>query len=288
MTSPSRGSYPHPVLDDSDDVASYFEVSNVGVSPSFEDIELTFDARTNDPTLGGLLDSGRARYSLRWRCSATLATEELEPSVRMVIANGHQFEVWLDQRQVRGSVVADIRVLAVEPLQGFRWHRQHSDYGDATFDLRIGDVLADGGSFTFEASKLYDPLNPPIGSCFKFVKDKRVRRGIKVTFDDDEVVLVRLSSAAHRHLGMLTSSPELQISAVVLPALMEAISFIRDAKSDEPGEDLSDRAWYRPISDAVERHGGFDERVVEVAQRILDNPIERTLALLVDADEEEE
>ena len=89
MTAPAlRGSYPHPVLDMSDDVDSYFIVSNPGVSPSIEDIELTFEVRTDDPTLIRLLEERKARASLRWRCSATLATDEREPQTRLPLGDG--------------------------------------------------------------------------------------------------------------------------------------------------------------------------------------------------------
>lgn len=283
-----RGSYPHPVLDATDDVASDFEVSNVEVAPSIEDIGLTFYVRTNDPTLTRLLKERKARVSLRWHCSATLASCEEEPNVRMAIADGHQFESWIDQRQVRGTVDAEIRVLAIEPLNGFRWERQHPDYGDAVFDLRVGDVLADGGTFIFEANKLYDPLDPPVGSCFKFVEDASLRRGIRVTFEDDDAILVRLSRDAHRNLRLLAPRPELQISTVVLPALIQSVSFIQSTLNKEGSEDLSDRVWFKAISDKVGRLGGFEGEAIEIAQKILDYPVDRTLSLEADAEEDDE
>jgi hypothetical protein len=289
MTAPAlRGSYPHPVLDTSDDVASYFDVSNVGVSPSIEDIGLTFDVRTDDPTLMRLLGERKVRVSLRWRCSATLATGEHEPRPLMALADGNQYEFWIDQRQVRGVIIADIRVLVLEPLRGFRWERQHSDYGDAVFDLRVGDVIADGGSVTFEADKLYDPLDPPVGSCFKFVEDTKLHRGMLVTFEDDETILVRLPPEAHRNLRLLAPRPELQISTVVLPALIQAVSYIQNTLKDG-SEDLSDRVWFKAISDKAGRLGGFEgQQAIEIAQKILDYPVDRTLSLETDAGEDDE
>jgi hypothetical protein len=288
MTAPAlRGSYPHPVLDASDDVDSYFGVSNPAVSPSIDDIELTFEVRTNDPTLVRLLEERKARVSLRWRCSATLATDEYEPQPRLPLADGKQYESWIDQRQVRGVIIVDIHVLAIEPLPRFRWERQHSDYGDAVFDLRIGDVLADGGSFTFEADKLYDPLDPPIGSCFKFVEAPGLRRGFRVTFDDDEAIFVRLPPEVHRNLRLLAPRPELQISTVVLPALIQAVSYIQSTLKDN-SEDLSDRGWFKAISGMVDRLGGFDVPAIEIAQKILDYPVDRTLSIETDAKEDDE
>jgi hypothetical protein len=282
-----RGSYPHPVLDDSDDVGSNFEVSNPSTSPNIEDIGLTFDLRTDDPTIKRLLEERKARVSLRWRCSATLATGEHEPEVRASLADGHQHEFWIDQREVRGTIRVDIRVLAIEPLTSFRWERQHPDYGNAAFDLRVGDVIADGGSFNFEAEKLYDPLDPPVGSCFRFVEDSKLRKGMRVTFEEDDVVLVRLSPESLRNLGLLAAHPELQISAVVLPALIQTVSYIQ-ATIKDLSEDLGERVWYKAISDKVERLGGFDEPAIDIAQKILDYPIDHILSVATDAEEDDE
>ena len=284
-----RGSYPHPVLDASDDVDSYFDVSNAQVSPTMEDILITFDVRTNDPTLRDLLDEGKARLSLRWRCSATLATGEHQLRSRMHLADGDKYESSIDQRQVRNTIVADIRVLVLEPLSRFRWERQHPDYGDAVFDLRRGDVIADGGSITFEANKLYDPLDPPVGSCFKFVEDPKLHRGIQVTFEDDEAILVRLSPEAHRNLRLLAPRPELQISTVVLPALIQAVSYIQSTLKDSSSEDLSERIWFKTIDDKIgQLRCSYDDDAIVIAQKILDYPVDRTLTLLLEADAEED
>lgn len=283
-----RGSYPHPVLDASDDVDSYFDVSNAQVSPTIEDIEITFDVRTDDPTLRRLMAEGKARLSLRWRCSATLASGEHKPYRRMALADGYRYESSIDQRRVSGPVVADIRVLAAEPLRGFHWERQHPEYGDAVFDLRIGDVLADGGSVPFEADKLYDPLDPPIGSCFKFVEDPKVHRGIRVTFEDDDAILVRLSPSVHRNLRLLGLRPELQISTVVLPALIQTVSYIQSTLKDVNSEDLSERVWFKAIDDKVGRLGGFENDAIEIAQKILDYPLDRILEMEADAKEDDE
>ncbi len=283
-----RGSYPHPVLDASDDVASYFEVSNFSVTPSVEDIGLNFDVRTDDSTLRQLLDSGEARLSLRWQCSATLASDESEPLIRRTLSDGNEYEFWLDHRRVRGSVTADVRVVVACALTSFRWGNQHPDYGDAVFDLGIGDVLADGGSVTFEADKLYDPLDPPIGSCFRFVEDRRLRHGLQVRFEDEEVIQVRLSSDTHKHLGLLAARPELQITCVVLPALIQAVTFIKDERADPSADEWNDRGWFRAISHIVERLGGFDDPAIDIAQRILNYPVDRTLLLEADPEEDDE
>ena len=81
-------------------------------------------------------------------------------------------------------------IIAAAEIEDYRLRSQHPDYGDATFHLQPGDVIADGGYFEFEPDKLFDPLHPPLGSCFRFVSDPRLRKGIGVRFHDDEYVVV--------------------------------------------------------------------------------------------------
>lgn len=283
----SRGSYPHPVLDASNDVDSSFEASNFHFTPFVEDIVLRFDIRFNDPTLKRLLDERKARVSLRWRCTATLTNEEVTPTIIASLSDGYQYEYSIDQRKVRGEVQADFRVLAIKPLTAFRWEHQHPDYGDATFDLGVGDVLADGGSVRFSARKLYDPLNPPVGSCFTLMEDASVRKGFRVVLDE-ETVQVRLSPGLHRDLGLMDAKPELQISAVILPALMETITFIQRSRTGEFTEDLTGYAWYPVISDLMKQYGDLDGSAIEIAQAILAYPVDSTLAQAADATEEDD
>jgi hypothetical protein len=98
---------------------------------------------------------------------------------------------------------------------------------------------------------------------------------------------VRLSPDAHRDLRLLAPRPELQISTVVLPALIQAISFIQNTLKDG-SEDLSDRVWFRAISEKADRLGGFEEQAIEIAQKILEYPVDRTLSLGANAEEDDE
>jgi hypothetical protein len=133
-----------------------------------------------------------------------------------------------------------VKIVATGPISQYSLENQHSDYGNASFNLLAGDVLADGGYFEFEPGKLYDPLNPPVGSCFLFVADSTHKKGLTVRFHDDDHVLVAFPEKILTGFGLLNNSPELQISLVVLPALMQTITFIKanlDAESMGEGED---------------------------------------------------
>lgn len=280
----NRGSYPHPVIDTADDVSSNFEVINILVDPSQQDIEITYEVRTEDRDLMRLLDEGKAVHSLRWRCSSTISTGDMQPTEYQRTSKGFRLRAWLDQQLVKGKVDADIRIIVAKELHGHRWAKQHPDYGDAAFNLRPGDVLADGGSFRFDAAKMYDPLNPPVGSCFKFVRSTSLHKRIKTSFDDNDSVNVQIPAKTFDHFQLFSHRPDLQISMIVLPALMDTLNFIKSNNNEEP---LHDKAWYIEIDKLVSARGGWDQNLLELSQKILENPIDTAIRAGLTSEEED-
>ena len=286
MSKTTRGSYPHPVLDASDDVNAEIEVFNASFAPSVDDIEVRFQVRMTDPDIQKLLASGHARYSFRWSCSSTIATGELAAGVQQHYVDSTAYVGWIDQESVRDTVRVEVKIVAVEPIDPYHLKNQHPDYGDASFHLLPGDVLAEGGSLEFEAQKLYDPLNPPVGSCFEFVRDSTVKRGLKVRFDDDDHVRVAFPDSLFDGFGMLRNRQDLQISLVVLPALMETISYIKEHEAaGYQDEDLSSRKWYRAVTRLMGEARGTSESPLELAQDILGNPLDISLTTFHDGED---
>jgi len=280
----NRGSYPHPVIDAADDVASDFEVLNVLVDPSQQDIEITYEIRTDDPDLTRLLDSGVAVHSLRWRCSSTISAGDMKPEVTHRTATGFKLRAWLDQQLVKGDVVADARVILTNDMDGHRWEKQHAEYDDARFDLLQGDILAEAGTFNFSADKLFDPLDPPIGSCFRFVRSTSRHKRIRVTYDSDDTVDVQIPAKTFDDFKLFGHRPDLQIALVVLPALMDTLRFIKENRDEEP---LDDKAWFNAIEQLVFDRGGWDQNILEIAQKILESPIDTAIRTGIVTEEED-
>jgi hypothetical protein len=280
----NRGSYPHPVIDTSDDVDSNFEVLNVLVDPSQQDIEITYEIRTDDPDLIRLLESGAAMHSLRWRCSSTISADDMKPEVTHRTPTGFRLKAWLDQQLVKGNVVADARVILTKDMIGHRWVRQHAEYGGARFDLLQGDILAEAGTFSFSAEKLFDPLDPPIGSCFSFVRSTSRHKRILVTYDSDDTVNVQIPAKTFDDFKLFSHRPDLQIALVVLPALMDTLMFIKENREQEP---LGDKAWFNAIEQLVEDRGGWDQNLLELAQKILESPIDTAIRTGIEIEEDD-
>ena len=285
----TRGSYPHPVLDTSDDVAARLDVFNVTITPSVDDVELRFQIRMTDPGIQALLDEGSARYRVRWTCSSTIASGELMLNTTFQHSDSTSYIGWIDQEDIRRTVRVEVTIIAAVPIEAYHLASQHSDYGGATFAVEPGDLLADGGFFEFEPDKLYDPLKPPVGSCFRFVSDPKQRKGLRVQFHDDEVVVVVFPEKVLPGFAALGNRPDLQISLVVLPALMQTIAFMKEnVEAGAAGEDLTDRNWFRSVKSLVDGVGSFDDPPFELAQRILGDCLQGSLMLTLEGLEDEE
>lgn len=271
----TRGSYPHPVLDASDDVDSIMEVFNFTFAPSVDDVDIRFQVRMTDPDIQRLLDAGKAQYSFRWKCSSTINSGDLKAIPGQVYVDSVAYSGGIDQEDIRGTVRLEFKIIATDDISQYSLQKQHADYVNARFDLLPGDVIADGGYIQFEPDKLYDPLSPPVGSCFRFVTDKKRTKGLSVRFNDNDHINVLFPEKGLQGFGLLKENPELQISLVVLPALMETINFIKENLAAPDGDDeLSERKWFVAIKELVESIGSFDDSAFETAQKILNHRLD--------------
>ncbi|MCQ1996863.1 hypothetical protein [Arthrobacter sp. zg-Y1171] len=279
-TAAKRGSYPHPVLDASDDVSTEFQVLNAVVTPTVNDVEVKFQVRMTDPDIQALLDTGLARYSFRWTCSSTIAAGELGATVQQRHVDGATYVGSIDQEDVRRLVIVELRIVAIHAIPNHRLTNQNPEYGNATFSILPGDVLAEGGSFQFEPEKRYDPLMPPVGSCFRFESDPKRTKGIDVKFFDDEYVLVTFPERLQPHFA--AAGPEIQIGLVVLPALMEAVNFIKANESSDSSEDLTEKSWYTALFKLISENGSLAHPTFELAQKMLGYPLDTALSAALD------
>lgn len=280
------GGYPHPVINGTDDVCSAFEVKNVTIEPFVDDVRVTFDVEFDDPTLRRLIDDGTARLSLKWRCPATLMNGEFEPDAQSVIAERTRFVASFPQEDIIGLVTVYVKVVATQPLRDFSWERQNVDYDGATFEIFAGDVLADGGMFSFEPDKAYDPMRPPMESCFGFEQAGPGVKQVRIRLDDSEKVMIQLPKETFALFVQQNGRPDVQTSLVVLPALAQTLWRLKTL--DDHDGSFEDRTWFRALNGVIAARRCADDDPFTQAQKILEgNPIERAFAELIrDQDEE--
>lgn len=271
----SRGSYPYPVLDGSDDVDSEFAMVNTQMMSLVGSMQFDFEVRLTDVDIQRYLAEGSARLVMKWRCAETFRLGQVTPHLVQEFARTRKYRVAVPQDEIDGAVNLALQIVATEPIPDYRLSRQNEDYGDASFAIEPGDVLALGGYTTVQARKLYDPMQPPLESCFEFKEDAQLSSGISLEYSDQDHVVVWIATEVFRDFVSLRSRPDFQIVAVMLPALMATLTYMKHEA--EPGDLVEERAWYRALTKLIEKHRVEHKSVVEQAQAILEDPIGRSV-----------
>lgn len=271
----SRGSYPHPVLDDSDDVGSNFRIRNGVVVSGTTSIELQFDVELDDPDLKHYLNSGDARLGVRWKCPSTLCLEQVTPQLVGDFGIYQRFRISMPHDRVSGTITAEPIITASRTITNYYLRKQSPDYGNATFLVQSGDVLATGGQFIFSAEKVFDPMLPPLDSCFQIREYVHLDSGFHVDTSADDYVVIGLAPTAFRHFQNLASKPEYQLATVMLPALIATLTVM---EQEESSGEFQGKAWYRTLSSLIEQYNVEHEEPYKQAQKILEDPIGRSMA----------
>jgi len=210
-------SYPHPVLGNADDVSLGQIEPAVSFTASEELVEITLDKlRTGNETLDTMLSDGRAIWSIRVQCARTyFRTEYRSPK--------SDYRVRLKGHELEGRVEVEVMLFADKPLSAYLPAGAHPDYGGDTFDLKVGEVIGIGPTFTFNVDKQWDPLKAPVASIMRISKGDFPNGPFRLALEDNYVEILLSHEDWEQYAGIKERVPELIHSVLVLPALSEAL-----------------------------------------------------------------
>lgn len=259
----SRLSYPHPVLGNGDDIAIGEISPEVSYEISDEVLHLSISGLTTGHTeIDQMVQDGDAFWNFRVQCSRTYMRENFA-------ANEDCFEVHLKGQNYEGMVDVEVSVVAREHIFDYRPDGLHADYEEEKFQLRPGEVICIGPSFRFLVDKVYDPLKAPVSSLVRITEGEHKDGPFTLTLDDD-LIIVRLSKSDWReYAGIRDRVPSVVHSAIVLPALAEAIREI---------DKHTGTLWSDRLKDLLEAKSIDEGAPLAAAQEILASPITRTIS----------
>lgn len=257
-------SFPHPVLGNEDDVGGEFKVhfkyelskAAVILNPSFV---------LKNKAIEELLKKGKASFITEVQCKSTFFRESFADR-----QGNPKFTI--PASRLRERVTVGFYVCADAEISDYAPTDPHPDYDGAKFDLEPGDVLAVGGDSSFNADKTFDPLRPPVSSFMSIREGLKHEGPVEVDYTDDKIAVVLSKSDWHNYMsvrGQKTTEGVLHAS-VVLPVLIDAVHQVKQQISD-----YEDANWYVRIQAILEARGLNNKTPFEIAQKILENPINR-------------
>jgi hypothetical protein len=227
--------------------------------------EITFTARfeLTQEYLTQMLEAGKVVFNLEIHCPSTFYRRS-----ENFTENLKSFSIPSDE--VRGEVILSAHILANENIEGYSPDPVSDFFEGTSFTINKGDVLAFGGTTSFIADKEFDPLKAPVSSFIKVREEKGLEGPMLLNYSGDEI-LIMMGAKDYKLFQSAKELPEMLHSSVVLPALVDALNAMNKEK------DRPDGAWCQKLRKICEAHRVTYDDAFEAAQKLLRNPINRSL-----------
>lgn len=260
--------YPHPVLGVSDDVAGSLEVE-LRVASSGKEIEISPAFRVVNDALQFLIDKKKAMFVSHLYCRGTMYREVFKSEkniARTIRINSHK---------LNGQVEIDFFICANENITNYSNKDFNSDYSGYSFSVDKGDILAYAGKGKFYANKSPEELRS-ISALMNISTTERNNHPMYNDYTGDKITIM-LCQQDYENYQIVKRSVlwvNILLSCIVLPALIEALHYISTVEAN----DYSDKQWHKVLTEIKDK--SKDNTEIEMAQRILDQPNNRSFTTI--------
>ena len=264
----SQRAFPHPVVGNADDVLEAAFQAPIVVSHDGVNYYLSVDVQCSSSTISALIEKGDAAYVVHVECSNTLYRSVFEFTET-------RRELMIPGENLNATVEVNVFVRAKRDIAEYTVENSHPDYGDTSFGISAGDVLAIAEGMTFDADIDFDALRSV--SSIMQVRQHPAGGDMPMAVDfNDEKITILLSARDFENYKIVRAAKPLSatvVAALVLPVLMEALRTLQENHSE-----YESLRWCRCLKRRVE-HVGFDlaSEPLTLAQRLLELPIRRAL-----------
>jgi len=263
-------SFPHPVLGSSDDISGNYN-TQISVHLDRNEIGLSIIHELNQATTEKLIERKEAAFLTEVHCAQTLFRVSY-------MSHDEQQTIVLPASDLRDKVDLNFYIVALKDLKDYKVDGANADYAGFSFEISKGDILAYGGYSMFWAGKRWE-AQKSVSNLMEVQPYEHVSGPMKFLITGDKIIikLSRSDYGQYQKVVRFEQFAPIFHSTIVLPALMFAIS-----QMIQNSELYENYAWYqilnfrRQSEEKINKISWEMENVPEIAQAILDNPVERT------------
>ncbi len=276
----SNLSFPYPVLGVKDDVQGQHKVE-VGLRLSGSEVKISGRHVLFNETIEELVKQKRAAFCAQVMCPKTFfRTVYCSPQKEQ--------EIVIPQDHLRDSVSVDFFIAAQKDIPEYGNKKAHKDYAGYNFFVGKADVLSFGGTFNFIASKQW--MATKSISSFMSIRQGDFQSGpvkIDLTSSNGKIVieLSKNDFERYRKNSRNESFYPIYHSCIVFPALLYAVT---QMLLPDGADSYSDYLWFQVLDERKRSDKTLSEldwdpaNAAEIAQAILDNPINRAFGSMDD------
>ncbi len=262
----SHRSFPHPVVGNSDDVENAAFQAAISVYDDRVNYYICVKLQCSSSTITKLVKKGDAVYVLHIECGNTLYRTAIE-------FTQNESEFMIPGENLNSNVEVNVLAQAKRDIKRYKVDQAHADYGNATFSVSAGDILAVSEGFTFDADINFDTLRSM--SSIMQIRGRDYSQDEPMEVDlSDEKITIYLSQVDFKSYKSIRAYKVLSaslITTLVLPALVEALTVLKGDHSD-----VEDTRWCRCLKRRIEQAGqSLDIPSLTLAQYLLELPIKR-------------
>ncbi|KLU64847.1 hypothetical protein DEAC_c31750 [Desulfosporosinus acididurans] len=279
--------FPYPVLSTfSDDYLNSGFISEIKVIKDINDIILSLKVLLDDSAMLSLISQNKAEYVFHIECSQT--------SYRSIVKTSETESIKrIAESKLNGRVSICTFIVAKEDLDRFRSNSFNEDYGNLSFHIKRGGILAIANQVNLDITKETNDLSK-IPSVFTVLRrDSEDDLGMQIEIDGNKIKLFLCNEEFYnyKNVAAVPNFQPLLHAALILPALIYTFETLRHSGTEE----YEMYHWFKAIEKALLKSNlEFNQDTLEnrpsyeLAQKLLASPISRGLKSILTFGMEEE
>lgn len=277
--------YPYPVLSEMGDdyVDSFFRLEDIKAEKGIREIILKIKLSLSNTEIQKLIDENKAEYVIHIECSVTC--------YRTIIrSDDTDIQKKIMEHRLNGKVSICAFIVAKTEISNYSNSKFNEDYGNITFDIHKGNILAIGGQANIEIIKEIEEMGkiPSVFTICRCAEDSDESMKIDI---DGEKISITLNNESFQNYKILVNMPMMLPvfhSMIIVPALIYTL----DTLKSEGIEDFEEQRWFKSINKALKQHNcELSSKTLEkmssyeLALKLLDNPLDKALKVIVSYDD---
>ena len=278
--------YPYPVLwNKNDDYKMPSEFSaEIKTEENFKNTKLKIKFFLKDKEIEKLIRENKAEYVVHIEGTRTYFRDFISTRETEITYD-------LKDRDILGKLEINFFILAKQDIRGYRNDNFNEDYSSEAFNLKKGNIIAIADGYRFDIEKNDDELGK-ISSIFSICKKETVEQTGMTVDMSYEKIRIGLNITDYVNYSQLSQNPnkvDSVNSIIIFPAL---IYIFEQLKKDFTETDYTEYKWFRALENIFKKNGQElnkelleNEISIDLAQRVLNYPIERAFNALTNEDE---
>lgn len=258
--------YPHPVLGILDDYKSSIISVKMNIEAKMDFFEVRPIFYLQNVEIQDLLDLKKVQYITQIYCRGTMYREVIKSHKSI------NEPILISSKKLNGEVVLDFFIVANKEILNFYTQDFSDVFSKSKFNVENSDIIGYGGQAKFFANKTFSEL-VGISSLINVICNGKSKKPLNIDYSGERISIV-LCKEDFNNYKLLKSNPQywsLILSSIVFPALVEILHFI----DTDDSEEFQGKYWYDYLLGLKEKHPG--EKMIVVAQNIIDNPLSKNL-----------